>query len=119
MKSEMQKEIVHVKSIDEIEEILFKRADDYYFIDKELKSVEHKNTIKSLGARYLIKRSILDFLELGDEFNDIEIENEDKGRPVVKYTGKVLAAIKSKNVRNVQISISHSRNFVTTLVIIE
>lgn len=119
MKSEMHKEIVQVKSFDEIEEILFKHADDYYFIDKELKSVEHKNTIKSLGARYLIKKSILNFLELGDEFNDIEIENEDTGRPFVKFTGKALAAIKSKKVCNVQISISHSRNFVTTLVVIE
>ncbi|MCB2195750.1 MAG: hypothetical protein KQH79_07810 [Bacteroidetes bacterium] len=119
MKSEMHKKIVQVKSVDEIEEILFKHADDYYFIDKELKSVEHKNTIKSLGARYLIKKSILDFLNLGDEFNDIEIENEDTGRPLVKYSGKVRAAITSKNVRNVQISISHSRNYVTTLVVIE
>lgn len=119
MKSEMYKEIVQVQSLDEIESILFKNAGHYYFMDKELKSVEHKNTIKSLGARYLIKKSILDCLELEDEFNAIEIENEDTGKPLVKCTGKVMETIKNKDIRNIQISISHSRNFVTTWVIIE
>ncbi len=115
----MYNEIVQVKSLDEIEEILFKHADDYYFIDKEIKSVEYKNTIKSLGARYLIKKSILEFLVLGDEYNDIEIENEETGKPIVNCTGKVAEAIKNNDIRHIHVSISHSKNYVTTLVIIE
>ncbi len=115
----MYKEIVQVKSLDEIETILSKHSDDYYFIDKELKSVEHKNTVKSLGARYLIKKSILDFLELNNEFKDIEIENEQNGKPVISFKGRVKDKIDDKKIRNVQLSISHSRNFVSTLVVIE
>ena len=115
----MYKEIVWVKSVDEIKAILFKHSDDYYFIDKELKSVEHKNSVKSLGARYLIKKSILDFLELNDEFKDIEIENEKNGKPVISFKGRVKDKIDDKKIRNVQVSVSHSRNFVSTLVIIE
>jgi len=115
----MYKEIVRVKSVDEIKAILFKHSDDYYFIDKELKSIEHKNAVKSLGARYLIKKSILDFLEFNDEFNDIEIENEQNGKPVISFKGRVKDKIDDKKIRNVQVSISHSRNFVSTLVIIE
>ena len=115
----MYKEIVRVKSVEEIEAILFKHSDNYYFIDKELKSVEHKNTIKSLGARYLIKKSILDFLELNDEFNDIEIENEQDGKPVVFFKGNVKEKIDDKKIKNILVSISHSRNFVSTLVVIE
>ena len=60
----MYKEIIQVKSVEEIEAILFKYADDYYFVDNELKSVKNKNTVKSLGARYLIKKSILEYLNL-------------------------------------------------------
>jgi phosphopantetheinyl transferase (holo-ACP synthase) len=98
---------------------LFKHSDDHYFIDKELKSVEHKDAIKSLGARYLIKKSILDFLELNDEFNDIKIENEQNGKPVVFFKGKVKEKMDEKKIKNILVSISHSRNFVSTLVIIE
>ena len=115
----MYKEIVQVKSFDEIEAILFKHADDYYFIDHEIKSAEHKNIVKSLGARYLIKKSILDFLQLEDEFSDIEIENEDSGKPVVRYDGRVKEKLEERGVNNIQVSISHSRNYVTTLVVIE
>lgn len=115
----MYNEIVQVKSLEEIEEILFKHTDDFYFIDKEIKSVEYKNTLKSLGARYLIKKSILEFLKLGDDYHDIEIENEETGKPVVKYSGTVEKAIKNNDLRQIHVSISHSKKYVTTLVIIE
>jgi len=115
----MYQQIVQIKSLAEIETVFFKQSDDYYFIDEEIKSVENKNTIKSLGARYLIKKTILDFLKLDEEFNDIEIGNEDSGKPVVKYSGKVEEQVKQQNIRNIQASISHSRNFIATLIVIE
>lgn len=115
----MYKEIIHTKSVEEIESVLFKHTDDYYFIDKELKSVEHKNSIKSLGARYLIKLSILEFLELENEFNEIEIENEENGKPQVIFKGVVKAKMKMKKIDHVQVSISHSRNLISTLVVLE
>jgi len=115
----MYKEIEQVKSFEEIEEILFKHADDYQFIDSNLKSLEHKNIVKKLGARYLIKKSILDYLGLEDYFNDIDIENEESGKPVVSFKGFVDEKLKEQSIKNVQVSISHSRNYVTTLVILE
>ncbi|HAF28758.1 MAG TPA: hypothetical protein DCG75_06890 [Bacteroidales bacterium] len=115
----MIREIVKTKSIEEIEEILFKQTDDYYFIEKELKSVEHKNTIKSLGARYLIKLSILEFLKLTKEFNDIEIENEESGKPILIFKGEVKDKLKENGISNVHVSISHSKNYISTLVILE
>ena len=45
----MYKEIISIKSVQEIESILFKQADDYYFIQDEIKSSENKHIIKSLG----------------------------------------------------------------------
>jgi len=115
----MYQELLSVKTIEEIEEVLFKNTDDFYFIDRELKSVEHKNTLKSLGARYMIKKSILDFLGLKDEYNDIEIENEQSGKPVIKCSFKILDELKKKQVNKVCASISHSRNYITTLVVLE
>ncbi|MBU8893206.1 MAG: hypothetical protein KOO66_10535 [Bacteroidales bacterium] len=115
----MYKEIVHIKSVQEIEEILFKHTDGYFFTDNELKSVEHKNKIKSTGARYLIKKSILDHLKLSDDYHDIEIENEADGKPVVRLTRKVRKKAEEMNIGNIQISISHSRNLISTLVVVE
>jgi len=115
----MYKELLSVNTIEEIEEVLFKNTDDFYFIGRELKSVEHKNTLKSLGARYMIKKSILDFLGLNDKFNDIEIENEQDGKPVLKFSDKLLTELANKQVNRVHASIAHSRNFITTLVVLE
>lgn len=115
----MHKEITYVKSVKEIEAILLEKDLEYYFIDKEIKSVEHKNSVKSLGARYLIKKSILDFLNLNDGYKDIAIESNEQGKPNVEIIRKVKEKIDERGIKNVQISISHSRNFISTLVVLE
>jgi len=114
----MHKEIVQVKPLAEIEVILLQNSDKY-FIDKELKSIEDKNAIKSLGARYLIKRSILDYLKLYDQYHDIEIENEKDGKPILKCKGEVLTKAEEMNISGIKISISHSGNYISTLVVLE
>ena len=115
----MYKEITQVKSVEEIEAILDNHSTDYYFTENELKSVENKNSVKSLGARYLIKRTILDYLNLDKNYKGIEIESEEHGKPTVVFTREVRARIEEKEINNVQVSISHSRNFISTLVVLE
>lgn len=117
----MFKEIIQVKSVAEIEEVLGNHTDYYYyyFNDNELESVRNKNNIKSIGARYLIKKSILDYLNLHKQFKDIEIESDERGKPNVGFTGEVEREIKEQGINNVQVSISHSRNFISTLVVFE
>ena len=115
----MYKEITQVKSVEEIGVILSNHSDDYFFNENELKSVENKNTVKSLGARYLIKKTILDYLNLDKNYKDIEIESEKHGKPIIGFIGKVKMKIDEKGINNVQVSISHSRNFISTLVVLE
>ena len=115
----MYKEIVQVKSLEEIKAILSEILEDNYFSDRELKSVEYKNKIKSLGARYLIKRSILNHLKLDNKYLDIEIKNEDDGKPDLNYTGEVLKKAVEMNIISFKISISHSGNYISTLVVVE
>ena len=115
----MYKEIEQVKSFDEMEEILIKQSSEYKLIDEELKSLKYRNLVKKLGARYLIKKTILDFLGLSEGNDEIEIENEDSGKPVLSFRGIVDEKIKQMKVNCIKISISHSRNYVATLVVIE
>lgn len=107
-----------VKTVDEIESI-FKKGLNFFFIEEELKLVENKNKIKSLGARYMIKKSILDYLNLTDDFYDIIIKNTTEGKPIICFLGNVKSTIEKKGIKNTQISISHSKNFIATLIITE
>ncbi len=115
----MYKEIISIKSVQEIEAILFKQADDYYFIQDEIKSSENKHIIKSLGARYLIKKSIIDFLGLNEGYHDIEIKNDPKGKPVVKVQGNIKEILLERDIQKIHVSISHSKQYISVLVILE
>jgi len=115
----MFKEISQTRSVKDIEGILKNNPQEYYFSSHELNSVEHKNALKSLGARYLIKRSILDYIEMGDAYLEIEIKNDEQEKPDIIFYNRVRNKIKELGINSVQISISHSKNFIAILVIIE
>jgi holo-[acyl-carrier-protein] synthase len=115
----MFKEISITKSVRDVETLMRNQPEEYYFCSNELKSVEHKNAIKSLGARYLIKRAILDYIEQGDAYLEIEIKNDEQEKPDIIFYNRVRNKIKDLGISNVEISISHSRNFIAILVIIE
>lgn len=118
-KNKMFKEISVTRSVKDIEGILQNNPQDFYFTDRELKSVEYKNASKSLGARYLIKRAILDYIDRGDAYLEIEIKNDDQEKPDIIFYNRVKKRIKEMEISNVQISISHSKNFIAILVVFE
>ncbi|OFX88566.1 MAG: hypothetical protein A2W99_09195 [Bacteroidetes bacterium GWF2_33_16] len=107
-----------IVAISKIQPELLKHQESEIFTDLELKQNESKNKIKSLGARYLIKRSILDFLEQ-DNYHEIEILNDKQGKPEIFIKGKSKESMEIRAIKNTQISISHSKNYVATLVTIE
>jgi len=115
----MFKEISITKSVKDIEFVFQSNPHDYFFTSNELDSVEHKNVIKSLGARYLIKRAILDYIDRGDSYLEIEIKNDEQEKPDIVFYNRVKNRIKEMGINNVQISISHSRNFIAIMVILE
>ena len=115
----MFKEIIQTKSVEEIKILFSEKSEAVFFSEEEFRSVEKKNKIKSLGARYLIKNSILDYLAIENNYKDIEIVNQSSGKPIIKFAGNVQGKLNELNISNVQISISHSRNFISSIVILE
>jgi holo-[acyl-carrier protein] synthase len=115
----MFKELSITRSVKDVEGILQNNPRDYYFTANEIDSVDHKNALKSLGARYLIKRAILDHIDRGEAYLEIEIKNDDQEKPEIVFYNRVKNKIKEMGISNVQISISHSRNFIAILVILE
>ncbi|MDA3953902.1 MAG: hypothetical protein PF485_09660 [Bacteroidales bacterium] len=115
----MYNELTLIKSVEAIKGFFLENLEVNFFTENELKIIEHKNFVKSLGARYLIKKMILEYLAIENRYKDIEIENRSTGKPIIKFTGTVKEKIKESGITNVQISVSHSRNFITSIVILE
>ena len=111
----MYQEITHIKTVDEIAKFFKEKSFECFFSQNELKSVESKNQVKSLGARYLIKKSILDYFKLGDYYKDIKIRYGKNGKPEIFLDNNIKKEIKN----TIHISLSHSRNYISTLVVIE
>ena len=115
----MHKVIEKIEKTENIKSVILNNLETKYFTSAELLQNKDKNKLKSLGARYLIKLSVLEFLELENNYHNIEILNNEQGKPEISFTGEVKSRIESNSICNTQISISHSKNYIATLVIIE
>lgn len=111
----MYQELSEIKTVKELENFFNENSYNTFFSDDELNAVQNKNQIKSLGARYLIKKSILDYYHLNDSFKEIEIVNGKNGKPELILMDQLKNVIQNK----IHISLSHSRNYISTLVVID
>ncbi len=84
----------------------------------EIEKYFSANNYRRLCGRYLIKKSILDYFKTSN-YLDIGILNDEKGRPVVSFRGELLKIIEKTDVKKVLCSISHSRNWVASMVVID
>ncbi|MDX9695924.1 MAG: hypothetical protein RBT49_09050 [Bacteroidales bacterium] len=111
--------IEKIQPVNEIKPVLHNNPENSFFTSNELLQCSEKNKIKSLGARYMIKKSIIDFLEISDDYASIEIINNASGKPEAILSDKLKQTINKKKLTNLKISISHSKNYIATLVIFE
>jgi len=75
-----------------------------------------------LGARFLVKRCVLDYLACekgfkGNPYREIEIMNNEVGKPFVRVFGEVQKCVHTLRIKDMFISISHSRNWTTGMVL--
>ena len=76
-----------------------------------------------LAGRWAAKEAFAKALGCGFgkdcSWQDIEIINDAKGKPVMQISGKTLETLTAANGRNVHLSISHEKSYATAFVIIE
>ena len=112
-------EISRIKdSIEEDEQGKFKKR---VFTQKEIEYCESKKTQKyqHYAARFAAKEAT--FKAISDEildkysitWKDIEVINEESGRPQIKLTG-----INSEAIENIDLSISHCKEYATASVVV-
>lgn len=96
-----------------------------YFTPYEIDYVSNnfRRTL-SLAGIYSAKEAFLKALGIGIgggiNLNEIEINHEPSGKPYLQVlSGKAQIILKSMNVKNIQISISHSDEMATAICVIE
>jgi holo-[acyl-carrier protein] synthase len=94
------------------------------FTKKEIEYCESKtNKFQNYAARFAAKEAFLKAIGTGWRdglaFNDIEIINDPLGKPEIKLYGKSKEYFDNNGIKNIHVSISHIRDFVNAIVIIE
>ncbi len=89
------------------------------FTKSELKRFSIIKSVGSLAARWLIKRSLLNILTLkNDHYLDIEILNDEYGKPEIELRSTVKERSKELGIESVICSLSHTQRRVAGMIVI-
>jgi phosphopantetheinyl transferase (holo-ACP synthase) len=88
------------------------------FSIRELQTYSFPENARSLAGRYLIKKTICDYLAEPGKMNEIEILNNGSGKPDVFISGGLSESVRAAGIKKILCSISHSRNFIAGMTII-
>ena len=94
------------------------------FTAKEIKYCETKrHSAEHFAARFAAKEAFFKALgtgwRYGFAFTEIEIINNELGKPEITVSGKIEKYITENNISNIHISISHLKDIANAVVILE
>lgn len=94
------------------------------FTDGEIEYCEGKaKKSQHYAARYAAKEAVLKALGAGWRdglaFHDIEVIDDERGKPRVRVRGKVKEAFERHHIKQALISLSHSRDSAIAVIILE
>lgn len=100
------------------------RFKEKIFTAKEIEYCESKkNYAESFAVRFAAKEAFLKAIGTGWsnglQFKDIEILNDNKGKPIIYLQGKAKQIILDNELGNIHISLSHLKEIATAIIIIE
>lgn len=81
-----------------------------------------QQAVASFAARFAAKEAVLKALGTGlreGSLQEIAVDNDGLGKPLVQLSGHFAMLAKQLGVKNIQISLSHSRDFAVAYVIME
>lgn len=123
---------VDIVEIDRVKRVIDKRGQAFVkkvFTRREIEYCEGKKISKyhSYSARFAAKEAVAKALGTGfgkgsglkDGLKDIEILNDESGKPYVVLSGKFQECFKSLNGKSISLSMSHCKNYAVAHVIVE
>lgn len=120
-------DIVRVKRITKLISEKQKSFTAKLFTQKEIDYCEEGTNIKisaqHYAGRFAAKEAFLKALGTGwrngISWQDVEIVNDDYGKPVLKLYKKAKTILKKNNINNIHLSIAHTRKDAVAMVILE
>jgi holo-[acyl-carrier protein] synthase len=94
------------------------------FSANEISYCEKKaNKFESFAARFAAKEAFFKALGTGWRggmaFNEVEVLNDDLGKPSIHLLGQTAVIVKERKVRTIHVSLSHVKEMATATVILE
>ena len=81
------------------------------------------NKFQHYAARFAAKEAFLKAIGTGwvsgTAFNEIEIVNDEQGRPLIRLLGSTLQSMEGKPIGKIWVSLSHLANISSAVVVIE
>ena len=110
-----------------MEKIIKKWGDKFInriFSDEEIKYCEkHINSSTHYGVRFAAKESFLKALGIGlgmgVKLSDIEVMNDENGKPSLMLCGEAKNQIEKKRITKVHLSLTHTKSYSTAIVLLE
>lgn len=83
----------------------------------------HAHASINYGARFAAKEAFLKALGIGIgmgiKLNEIEVVNNDKGKPDLFLTGEAKAQIGKRKISKIHLSLTHTRKYSSAIVLLE
>lgn len=94
------------------------------FTEKEITYCERKKyKAEHFAARFAAKEAFFKALGTGWRngmaFTEIEVINDELGKPKIYLSGKTKQVTESKGINNIHVSLSHIRDFASSIVTLE
>ena len=119
----MGTDIIEVKRIERLLSTQ-ERFKERIFTRGEIEYCQHKkNNVQNYAARFAVKEALLKAIGTGWRegvaFKEIEVKNNEKGKPELLLSGTVKRITEEMGVTNIQVSISHLKDLAIGVVILE
>jgi holo-[acyl-carrier protein] synthase len=93
------------------------------FSKREIDYCEKQSTAESFAARFAAKEAFFKALGTGwrdgMHINEVEILNDDLGKPFIELTGDTLVIVQKKGIKNIFVSLSHIKTMAIAFVTLE
>ena len=91
--------------------------------DELLEFDRRKHSSSYLATRFAAKEAVAKALGtgIGEQlgFHSIQIDNDEKGKPLLRFMGTAVDLIAGLNIKNAMISLSDEKHYVVAMVVLE
>lgn len=115
-------DIVKVKRLDDAFEKWGRKFFEKILTDNEIAySFKKKNPFPSISVRFAAKEALIKAIgaEISVNMKDIEILNDDRGRPSLKVKNKLEEFFREKRIMHSHLSLSHEKEYAVACVVLE